>query len=154
VRAPEVVVSVGAFESPMSWTAQWPSRSAGGEALRQRDDAEAAERFMRGIVGDAVWERLPARTRAARCAEGPALVAELAALRAGAPYDPLEVKVPVVTGYGTRSKPYHQEAARQLAEQVPDGELVVVADSGHGAHTSHPQAFADFVGRVVSRMPV
>ncbi len=27
---PDVVVSVGAFESPMSWSSSWPSRSAGG----------------------------------------------------------------------------------------------------------------------------
>ena len=92
---------------------------------------------MRGIVGDAVWDRLPSRTRADRRAEGPALVAELAALRAGAPYDPAAVKVPVVTGYGTRSKPYHQEAARRLADEVADGECLVIDDSGHGAHSSH-----------------
>jgi pimeloyl-ACP methyl ester carboxylesterase len=151
VRRPEVLVSVGAFESPMSWRPQWPSSSAGGNALRETDDAEAAERFMRGILGDAVWERLPSSTRTARRAEGHALVAELAALRAAAPYDPDRVRVPVVTGYGSRSKPYHQEAARRLAEEVPDGEVVVVADAGHGAHTSHPEQFAAFVRRVVER---
>jgi pimeloyl-ACP methyl ester carboxylesterase len=153
VRAPEVVVSVGAFESPMSWDSTWPTKSAGGNALREADDAEAAERFMRGIVGDAVWERLPGRTRSDRRAEGPALVAELAALRAGAPYDPAAVKVPVVTGYGTRSKPYHQEAARRLADEVADGECMVIDDSGHGAHSSHADRFAAFVRRVVARMP-
>jgi pimeloyl-ACP methyl ester carboxylesterase len=151
VRRPDVVVSVGAFESPMSWRPAWPSRSAGGNALREADDAAAAERFMRGILGDEVWTRLPTRTRAARRAEGPALVAELAALRAAAPYDPDQVRVPVVTGYGTLSKPYHRDAARQLAEEVPDGELIVVEGSGHGAHTSHPDAFAAFVARVVER---
>ena len=154
VRRPDVVASVGAFESPMSWDTTWPTGSAGGSALREADDADAAERFMRGILGDAVWERLPSRTRAARRAEGPALVAELADLRRAAPYDPAAVTVPVVTGYGTLSKPYHQEAARRLAAEEPDGECVVVAGSGHGAHTSHPADFAAFVRRVVERMPV
>ena len=152
VRAPEVVVSVGAFESPMSWTSAWPTTSAGGNALREADDAEAAERFMRGIVGDAVWERLPSRVRSQRRAEGQALVAELAALRAHAPYDPAALKVPVLTGYGTLSKPYHQEAARRLADQVAQGECVVIDDAGHSAHTSHPDQFAAFVGQVVDRM--
>ena len=100
---------------------------------------------MRGIVGDEIWERLPPRIRDARRREGPALVAELAALRRGAPYDPGQVRVPVVTGYGTRSKRYHQEAARRLAEEVPDGRCIVVEESGHGAHTSHPDQFATFV---------
>ncbi len=145
VRRPDVVVSVGAFESPMSWSASWPARSAGGTALAEADAADAAERFMRAIVGDEMWERLPRRTREARRAEGPALVAELAALRRAAPYDPARVTVPVVTGYGTRSKPYHQEAARQLADQVPEGRCIVVEGSGHGAHTSHPDRFAAFV---------
>ncbi len=145
VRRPDVVVSVGAFESPMSWSASWPTRSAGGNALAETDDADAAERFMRAIVGDETWERLPPRTREARRGEGPALVAELAALRRAAPYDPAQVQVPVVTGYGTRSKPYHQEAARRLAEEVPDGRWIVIEDSGHGAHTSHPDQFAAFV---------
>ena len=31
---------------------------------------DAAERFMRRMIGDARWERLPSRTRAARRAEG------------------------------------------------------------------------------------
>jgi pimeloyl-ACP methyl ester carboxylesterase len=145
VRRPDVVVSVGAFESPMSWRASWPTRSAGGTALAEADDADAAERFMRAIVGDDVWQRLPSRTREARRAEGPALVAELAALRRTAPYDPAQVRVPVVTGYGSLSKPYHQDAARQLAEQVADGRCLVIENSGHGAHTSHPDRFAAFV---------
>ncbi len=100
---------------------------------------------MRAIVGDDIWERLPPRIRQARRAEGPALVAELAALRRAAPYDPAQVRVPVATGYGSLSKPYHQEAARQLAEQVPDGQCLVIEGSGHGAHTSHPDRFAAFV---------
>jgi pimeloyl-ACP methyl ester carboxylesterase len=151
VRRPDLVSSVGAFESPMSWRPDWPSRSAGGNALRQAEPAEAAEQFMRGILGDRVWERLPTRTRDDRRAEGEALVAELAALRAAPPYDPTQVTVPVVAGHGTESKPYHQEAARQLAAQVPDGELIVIEGSGHGAHTSHPDQFEAFVRRVVQR---
>ena len=40
---------------------------------------DAAERFMRRLVGDARWERLPPATREARRLEGPALVGELSA---------------------------------------------------------------------------
>ena len=153
VRAPARVTSVGAFESPMSWRPEWPRTSAGGNALAAGDPGDAAEAFLRGILGERVWSRLGSRTRAERRAEGPALVAELAALRAAAPYDPAAVPVPVLAGYGTESKPYHQEAARRLAAEAHDGELVVVEGSGHGVHLTHPADFAAFVRRVVQRMP-
>ena len=39
----------------------------------EHDPAGAAERFMRRLIGDARWERLPQATREARRAEGPAL---------------------------------------------------------------------------------
>ncbi len=150
-RRPDRIPSVGAFESPTSWLATWPTGSAGGKALHERDAADAAERFMRGVLGDQVWERLPSRTRAHRRAEGPALVAELASMRQAPPYDPARLDVPVLAGYGTESKPYHQDAARELARLAPDGELVVVEGSGHGVHLSHPSAYAAFVRRVVER---
>jgi pimeloyl-ACP methyl ester carboxylesterase len=155
-RHPQLVPSVGAFESPMSWLDWWPSASAGNVAVaasRSTTPEDAAEQFMRRMVGDATWERLPARTRDARRSEGPALLAELAAIRDEPPYDPRSLTVPVLAGYGTDSKPYHQEAARRLAELAPLGELVVVERCGHGVHTSRPDAFAAFVRRVVERDP-
>ena len=50
--------------------------------------ADAAERFFRRMVGDEAWERLPEAARAARRADGPALDAELRAIRLDeAPFD-------------------------------------------------------------------
>ena len=58
-------------------------------ARRASDDpAEAAERFMRRMIGDERWERLPSRTRAARRAEGAAMVGELVDLAAGSAVGP------------------------------------------------------------------
>ena len=52
------------------------------------DDAAAAERFFRRMVGDAAWDRLPDEGRAERRADGPALAAELRAIRLSeAPFD-------------------------------------------------------------------
>jgi pimeloyl-ACP methyl ester carboxylesterase len=106
---------------------------------------------MRGMVGDHVWDRLPERTRRERRSEGPALLADLATIRGDAPYEPAQVTVPVLAGYGTESKPYHQEAARRLAEWAPHGELMVVEGSGHACQSSHPADFATFVRRAVER---
>jgi pimeloyl-ACP methyl ester carboxylesterase len=151
-RHPELVPAVVAYEAPMPWLASWPSNTAGGAALADGDDpAASAEHFMRRIVGDDRWEELPARTKAQRRAEGPALVAELRSLRPphSAPYDVGSLPVPVVAAHGEHSRPHHQRAAQQLAAEAPRGELVVVAGASHGGHLSHPAEFAQLVRRAV-----
>ncbi len=156
VRRPDVVRAIVAYEAPMQWEDWWPPRSAGGDAMTAADapgggPAAVAERFFRNMVGDERWESLPAATKAARCAEGPALVAELHAARTHAPYEPAEVKVPVVAAYGSASKPYHQRAARELAALAPDAELVEIEGARHDAHQSHPEEFAGLVRRAHAR---
>ena len=59
------------------------------------------ERFFKRMVGDAAWDRLPEATKAARRAEGPALSAELGAIRiAEAPFDVTTLSVPAVFAPG------------------------------------------------------
>jgi pimeloyl-ACP methyl ester carboxylesterase len=155
VRCPEVIPSVGAFEAPAPWLDWWPSGSAGGTAVATSTEsgpAEAAEQFMRRMIGDERWERLPARTRRERRAEGAALIAELGSIRSAEPYHPADIAVPVLAGHGSDSKPYHQMAAQQLAELAPRGELMVIDGAGHAAQSSHPDDFATFVRRVVERV--
>lgn len=149
---PERVLAVGAFEAPMPWAPWWPRHSAGGDAVAAAADLgpdAAAERFLRRMIGDARWEALPASTRATRRAEGRALLADLLAVRDGAPYHPRSLRVPVVAGRGTEAEAHHRRAADELAASVPGAELVVIDGAGHGAHGSHPEAFAAFVARVV-----
>jgi pimeloyl-ACP methyl ester carboxylesterase len=154
-RRPDLVRSVGAFEAPMAWTTWWPRSSAGNQAMALSSpaggDEEVAERFMRRMIGDERWERLPARTREDRRREGPALVADVGAMRADAPYDPARLHVPVLAGHGSRARSHHRDAARRLAELVPDGELMVIEGAGHDAPLTHPKEFAAFVSRVVAR---
>jgi pimeloyl-ACP methyl ester carboxylesterase len=87
---------------------------------------------------------LPERTRAQRRAEGPALIAELRALRDPdhPPYEPSLVTVPVVAAHGTESVTHHRETARALAAEAPDAELVTVEGASHGVHLSHPAELA------------
>jgi pimeloyl-ACP methyl ester carboxylesterase len=153
-RFPELVPAVVAYEAPMPWLPTWPSNTAGGVALMgSGDEADAAEAFMRRIVGDERWEALPPRTKEQRRAEGPALVAELRSLRPPheAPFDATSLRMPVVAGHGGASRPHHRAAARQLASDVPDGELVVIDGASHGAHLTHPREFAGLVRRAVER---
>ena len=153
-RCPHLVPAVVAYESPMPWLPTWPSGTAGSAAMAGDGHAgDAAERFMRRMIGDARWESLPEPTKEQRRQEGPALVAELRSIRspAPAPYGPALITMPVVIGRGTRSKPHHQEAAGRLAEALPKGELVVIDGADHGIHLSDPAAFAALIRRAVER---
>ena len=152
IERPDIVRSVLAFEAPTPWVPWWPADSAGGRAVAQADSPEdAAEAFMRRLVGDRTWERLPDRTRAARRAEGRAVLTDLRSIRADAPFDLADVTVPVVVGSGTEGEPHHRECARRMAEALPDAELVEINGGGHGAHMTHPQQFAALVRQAVER---
>jgi pimeloyl-ACP methyl ester carboxylesterase len=108
--------------------------------------ADLAERFMRVMVGESVWSRLPERTRADRRAEGPALVADLeSSVDGGALVDPASITIPVVVGVGERSRPAGRDRARALAHALPAATSVTVPGAGHGVHLTHPTATADLV---------
>lgn len=155
VRHPELVRSVGAFEPPLPWLDWWPSGTAGGRAIAAGDAtgaADAAEAFLRRMIGDDRWERLPDGMRADRRSEGEALVGELSDLRAGnAPWTPEDLTVPVVVGHGERGASHHRRGTAWIAEQVPSAELVVIDGAPHGAHLSHSREFAELVERAVAR---
>ncbi len=148
-----VVTSVGAFEPPVPWLDLWSTRGGSSSPPGLGDDpALAAERFFRRIVGDDGWEHLPERTKQERRADGAALVTELAAIRTGPPpFDVSTLGVPVLFGRGERSRPHQRGGATWLAEHTPGAEIVEIAGATHGAHLSHPDAFADFVRRAVDR---
>lgn len=148
---PDVVRAVLAFEPPMPWLPEWPADSAGGSAVRAGDPGAAAEAFLRRMLGDALWERLPERTRADRRAEGPALLADMTAIRRAPAFDAAAVKVPVVVGCGSEARTHHRAATARLAELLPDAELAVIEGGGHGSHRSHPDEFAALVRRALER---
>jgi pimeloyl-ACP methyl ester carboxylesterase len=152
-REPALVRAVGAFETPMPWVDWWPADSAGGRGTLDAGNPDAvAERFMRRIAGEERWEALPHATKAARRAEGEALVAELLSMRSGgAAYDMQQIHVPVVAGSGSESSPHHQRTAQTLAELAgQEGGPFVIRGAGHGAHVSHPEQFAEFVRLAVA----
>ncbi len=154
-RAPASVVGVVAYEAPMPWREWWPTNSAGANAVASAEGpAEAAERFMRRMIGDRRWERLPPSTREARRAEGATLVAEMGHTRPPHPpsFDPAAVTVPVVAAHGTEGAPHHGRSAEVLAEEAPAAALIVVDGAGHGIHLTDPAAMAAMVGRVAAEV--
>jgi pimeloyl-ACP methyl ester carboxylesterase len=153
IAAPDQVRAVGVYEIPLPWLPTWPTTTAGNAALNADRDGgpeDAAEQFFRRLVGDAVWERLPERTKVERRGEGHALVGEMADLRERAPWRIDDIVVPVVGGHGTRSMPHHPPAIEWLVDNLPRATLVTIDGAGHGAHLSHPDGFASFVEHVVA----
>jgi pimeloyl-ACP methyl ester carboxylesterase len=153
---------VAAYEPPMPWLAVWPKQPAAlpdgtpstpaTDSTSPDDDAAAAERFFRRMVGDAAWDRLPDEGRAARRADGPALAAELRAIRLSeAPFDVGALTVPAVFGRGERSSPRHRQSVAWLVEHTPGAELIEFPGATHGAHLTHPDAFAAMARRALAR---
>jgi pimeloyl-ACP methyl ester carboxylesterase len=152
---PGPVVGVAAFEPPMPWLSLWPKPPpAPDDAGPTRPSAaEAAERFFRRMVGDDAWDRLPEAAREERRADGPALEAELNAIRSTeAPFDVTELTVPSVYGRGEKSATRHRQTVTWCVEHTPGAELVEVPGAGHGAHLTHPDAFAAMVRRLLDRV--
>lgn len=78
IEDPTTVWSVGAYEPPIPWAPWWPSR----RRTNFVEDPDAfAESFFRRVAGDKAWDRLSDQARRDRRADGPALVAELIAIR-------------------------------------------------------------------------
>lgn len=153
-RRPELARAVVAYEGPKSWAPWWPGgapSTASPDAATGPAPEDAAEWFMRRMIGDTMWDRLPASTRAERRAEGPTLVAEMRSVRPPnpPPFDASAITVPVLAAFGGETRPHHMRATEELARTVPRGELRVVDGAGHGAHLSHPAAFADLVRRAL-----
>jgi pimeloyl-ACP methyl ester carboxylesterase len=156
-RRPDLVRAVGAYESPMPWVEWWPKMSAGGEAMTAAADTtdeaagDAAERFMRRMIGDERWDGLPEKSRHDRRAEGLALLAELRSARADAPYDVSAITVPVVAGCSTLSKEHHQWSAHELARLTGSAAPFVIDGANHGAHVTHHAEFAAFTRLAVAK---
>jgi pimeloyl-ACP methyl ester carboxylesterase len=154
------IVSVAAYEPPMPWLGRWATRPPGPQhepspsrpgrapvdALDRQDAAAAAERFFRRMVGDSAWDRLSEPAKAERRADGPALEAELADIRRSeAPFDVTALAVPATFGRGGLSADRHRKTVAWLAEHTPGAELVEIEGASHGAHLTHPDAFAALV---------
>lgn len=149
-RHPGRVAAVVTYESPMSWEPWWP-RANGAWA---DDPHEAAERFMRRLVGDDRWERLPPATRASRRSEGPAMVGELTDLRQRPPWRPERIGVPVLVLHGEHGQEHHRRGAEALGAVLRaaavDVEVDVVAGARHFGPNTHPEQVAARVRRFLA----
>jgi len=135
------VPAVSVFETPLSWMPWWPGTTAGGASVAASPE-DAAETFMKRLIGSDAWDALPERTRHERRREGQALQGELSALRDGPPWSAGDITVPVLCGHGSLGSPHHREGMTWLSTEIAKGELVCIDGAGHGAPNSHAEEFA------------
>lgn len=141
VRLGEQVAGVSLYESPVSWMPWWPPTTAGSHAVRVSPQ-DAAETFMRRLIGDTGWDGLPERSRAARRREGVALHGELSSLVGTPPWEPAAVRTSLICGRGTLGPEHHRTGTAWIASAVPGAREVVIDGAGHAAPVSHPQEYA------------
>ena len=150
--APQLVAAVGVYEMPQSWEPWWPSTTAGAAAQATLGTpADAAERFMRRLVGDSTWESLPAPTRDTRRAEGEAMVAELRDLAASRPWRAARIHCPVIMGYGSRGAAHHVDGMQRLHEVFEGSQLFVLPDCRHDAPSSQSALVAETMIEALAR---
>lgn len=145
-RRPELARAVVVYETPLSWLDWWPVNSAGAAAMAMDDPGDAAEAFMRRLVGDAVWERLAPSKQAERRSEGAAMVGELADLRRTAPWDAARISAPVLALHGEHAGAHHRRAMTGLPDMIAGCRAVMVPEAGHAG----PHTHADHVVAAVS----
>ncbi len=143
--------AMAAYEPPMPWLSIPGARPSAGSTI-DNDPTVVSEQFYRRVVGDSSWERLSQAAQNERRGDGPALAAEIRSIRGDEPpFDARLLNLPAVFGRGAHSTVRQRGGVQWLADNVVGSELIEFPDSGHGAHLSHPDAFAKFVRRTVDR---
>ncbi len=154
-RHPDLVDGVVTYETPLSWRSWWSGSSTDADAIAWRAGPEdAAELFMRRLIGDERWERLPMSTRTARRTEGIAMVDELLDLREQAPWEPEQITVPVLAMHGAEGRDHHRLGAETIAAEIAGAELVSVQGASHPGPNTHSDETAALIDAFVRRRVV
>ncbi|MBL7486878.1 alpha/beta hydrolase [Frankia sp. AgB1.9] len=133
IRHPDLVEAVGIWETAMPWADWWP-------------------REHRAVIQETIDRAAVTRPGSPRQLRERALAAAEMTLTLDPPFDPGQLTVPRVVGYGTASFPHFADGMRAFAAQV-GAETVSFAGASHMVHREDPAGFASFVQRVADRRP-
>jgi pimeloyl-ACP methyl ester carboxylesterase len=158
-RHPAYVRGAILCEPPLAASDAAPTTPSGFherfDAIAAQDGGEAAaEFFLRAVLGDAAFERMPRTFQARSKALWRAIRADSHALAAYRPrYAELAaVRVPVLLFGGDRSAPYFRPTLEALAAALGDARLEVLAGAGHMMHADAARSFnarvATFAGEL------
>jgi pimeloyl-ACP methyl ester carboxylesterase len=149
---PELLHGAVLIEPPMAASDDRPAAALGFvdelERLAAREGGEAAaEKFLRTVLGDVAFDRIPRAFLARSLQLWPQIRADSLALSAYAPrYAELgAVRVPAVLLGGERSAPYFRPTLEALARALPAARLEIVKGAGHMLHAEAPRRFAELL---------
>ena len=113
----------------------------------EQGDEAAAELFLRTVLGDAAYERMPAAFQTRSQSMSAQIRADSAALIAYRPrYAELRsVRTPVQLVGGERSAPYFRPTLDALFAALPDARLEILAGAGHMMHAEAHKKFTDVI---------
>ena len=112
-----------------------------------RGGPAAAEFFLRSVLGDTAFERMPRAYRDRATAKYAEIRADSAALIAYEPrYAELAtVQTPVLLLGGDRSAPYFRPTLETLRDSLPHARLEIIAGAGHMLHAEASRRFAELL---------
>lgn len=146
--APGLIGAVGAHEPPTPWHRDWPP----GIEDWAGDDTDAADLVIGRAVGAERWPRAPAALRAARRAEGGAMMTEVRSLLVAPPGSlppPLgPVAAPVILAHGSAGRPHVRSGVADLAGRLGTGAPERLEGPGHRAPTTHAATYASWTASV------
>lgn len=149
-RRPELLRGIVLCEPPLPASDDAPPVPAGFLAeldarAAEAGGAAAAEMFLRRVLGDAAFERMPHAFRARATGQWPPLRSDCHALGAyHVRYAELgRITVPALLLGGDRSAPYFRDTLAALAASLGRARLEVLAGAGHMMHAEAHRSFHD-----------
>jgi pimeloyl-ACP methyl ester carboxylesterase len=138
---PPMGASDDAPAAPQAFLAEYDRRMA------EQGGTAAAEFFLRTVLGDAAYERMPQAFRERSKAKFAEIRADSEALIAYKPrYGEMRgIHTPVLLLGGDRSAPYFRPTLDALFAALPDARLEVVPGAGHMLHAEAFRRFADLL---------
>jgi pimeloyl-ACP methyl ester carboxylesterase len=140
------------IEPPMAATDELPAAPAAFLVEYDRRAAAqggpaAAEFFLRTVLGDAMFERIPEAFQERSKSKWAEIRADSEALIAYRPrYGELaRIRTPVLLLGGDRSAPYFRPTLEALARSLGNARLEVVAHAGHMLHAEAHRRFAEIL---------
>jgi pimeloyl-ACP methyl ester carboxylesterase len=139
LRRPDLIRAVGLYETAMPWTDWWTP--AERSQMLAQIDANTRRAASRAGLDPAQAARRRTEWQACRH-EVIGLLRE--------PFSWRELAAPVTVGVGTRGSVTSGRDARIIAAEL-GADLIQLPGAGHLAHRTHPDMFAGFVQRSVTR---
>ncbi len=151
-RYPAVCAGAILIEPPMAPSDDGPSDATAffddfDRRVAEQGGPAAGEFFLRTVLGDAAFERMPKTFRERSAAKWEAIRADSGALLTYRPrYAELaKVDTPILLLGGDRSAPYFRPTLEALARALPRARLEIVTGAGHMLHAEASRRFAELV---------